>query len=62
MEVAFRFACLLCPHEYTVTAASHDKDGVWHDWVEDGVAVAVSDSRYTAGVARLVSEVTARLL
>ncbi|MBL8219422.1 MAG: Wzt carbohydrate-binding domain-containing protein [Bryobacterales bacterium] len=62
VEVLFRFACQLCPHEYTVTAASHDKDGVWHDWVEDGVAVAVSDHRYTAGVARLISQVEIKLL
>jgi len=62
VEVLFRFACQLCPHEYTVTAASHDKDGVWHDWVEDGVAVAVSDDRYTAGVARLISQVETKLL
>ncbi|MBL8179019.1 MAG: Wzt carbohydrate-binding domain-containing protein [Bryobacterales bacterium] len=62
MEIVFRFACQLCPHEYTVTAASHDKDGVWHDWVEDGVAVAVSDGRYTAGVARLVSMVETKLV
>ncbi len=62
MDVLFRFPCHLCPHEYTVTAASHDKDGVWHDWVEDGVAVSVSDTRYTAGVARLVSQVETKLL
>lgn len=62
LEILFKFPCQLCPHEYTVTAASHDKDGVWHDWVEDGVAVAVSDQRYTAGVARLVSQVEFKLL
>jgi len=62
MEILFRFPCHLCPREYTVTAASHDKDGVWHDWVEDGVAVAVADHRYTAGVARLISRVETKLL
>lgn len=62
LEVLFRFVCHLCPSEYTVTAASHDKDGVWHDWVEDGVAVAVSDHRYTAGVARLISRVETKIL
>lgn len=62
LEIVFRFVCHLCPNEYTVTAASHDKDGVWHDWVEDGVAVAVSDHRYTAGVARLISQVETKIL
>ncbi len=62
IEIVFRFQCHLCPNEYTVTAASHDKDGVWHDWVEDGVAVAVSDHRYTAGVARLISQVETKIL
>ncbi|HUQ93922.1 MAG TPA: Wzt carbohydrate-binding domain-containing protein [Bryobacteraceae bacterium] len=57
VTVTFQFLCHLCPHEYTVTAASHDPDGVWHDWVEDGVAVAVTDHRYTAGVACLRASV-----
>ena len=53
LEITFAFRCELCPQEYTLTAASHDPDGVWHDWLEDAVAFAVSDSRYTAGVANL---------
>jgi lipopolysaccharide transport system ATP-binding protein len=57
LAVDFRFVCHICPGEYTVTAASHDPDGVWHDWVEDGVAVRVADHRYTAGVACLRSSV-----
>ena len=61
--VAFRFACNLCPQSYTLTAASHDPDGVWHDWMEDAVAFTVADNRYTAGVANLRArvEVTDRL-
>jgi lipopolysaccharide transport system ATP-binding protein len=43
----------LCPQEYTITVASHDPDGVWHEWLEDAVAFLVTDSRYTAGVANL---------
>lgn len=57
LRVTFSFRCDLCPQEYTVTAASHDPDGVWHDWAEDAVAVAVADSRYTAGVANLRAKV-----
>lgn len=53
LSVVFRFQCDLCPGDYTVTAASHDPDGVWHDWMEDAVAFSVADSRYTAGVANL---------
>jgi len=60
MEVEFRFCCDLCPREYTLTVASHDPDGAWHDWMEDAVAFAVTDSRYTAGVANLRAQVTAR--
>jgi energy-coupling factor transporter ATP-binding protein EcfA2 len=53
IQVTFAFRCELCPEEYTLTIASHDPDGVWHDWLEDAVAFAVSDDRYTAGVANL---------
>lgn len=55
--VEFRFDCHLCPQEYTVTAASHDPDGTWHEWVEDAIAFQVTDSRYTAGVANLRARV-----
>jgi len=53
LKISFSFRCELCPQEYTVTVASHDPDGVWHDWLEDAVAFAVADSRYTGGVANL---------
>ena len=57
MQVEFVFRCDLCPGEYTITAASHDADGTAHDWVDDAVAFAVADSRYTAGVANLRAKV-----
>lgn len=53
LEVVYGFRCDLCPEEYAITVASHDPDGVWHDWMEDAVAVTVTDTRYTAGVANL---------
>jgi len=53
LQVTFAFTCELCPQHYTLTAASHDPDGVWHDWLEDAVRFTVSDTRYTAGVANL---------
>jgi len=56
--ISFRFCCDLCPGYYTLTAASHDPNGVWHDWLEDAVAFTVTDSRYTAGVANLRAAVT----
>ena len=56
--VTFEFECNLCPQFYTITAASHDPDGVWHDWMEDAVGFAVADTRYTAGVANLRARVT----
>ncbi len=62
LRVSFQFPCLLCPQEYTLTAASHDPDGVWHDWMEDALAFSVADSRYTAGVANLRAQVTAEKL
>jgi lipopolysaccharide transport system ATP-binding protein len=58
LELAFAFWCELCPGEYTLTVASHDPDGVWHDWLEDAVAFSVSDNRYTAGVANLRAQVS----
>jgi lipopolysaccharide transport system ATP-binding protein len=56
--VMFEFECALCPQLYTITAASHDPDGVWHDWMEDAVSFSVADTRYTAGVANLRARVT----
>jgi lipopolysaccharide transport system ATP-binding protein len=53
LQLSFSFRCELCAQEYTLTVASHDPDGVWHDWLEDAVAFAVADNRYTAGVANL---------
>jgi lipopolysaccharide transport system ATP-binding protein len=61
LRVTYRFRCDLCPGDYTVTAASHDPDGVWHDWQEDAVAFAVTDLRYTAGVANLRAQVYAEV-
>jgi lipopolysaccharide transport system ATP-binding protein len=58
LELAFAFWCELCPGEYTLTVASHDPDGVWHDWLEDAVAFSVADARYTAGVANLRAQVS----
>jgi energy-coupling factor transporter ATP-binding protein EcfA2 len=58
IEISFAFRVELCPGDYTLTAASHDPDGLWHDWLEDAVAFAVTDDRYTAGVANLRATVT----
>lgn len=58
LELAFAFRCELCPEAYTLTVASHDPDGVWHDWLEDAVAFSVSDTRYTAGVSNLRAQVS----
>ncbi len=57
MQIEFAFRCDLCPGDYTITAASHDADGVAHDWLDDAVAISVADSRYTAGVANLRAKV-----
>lgn len=59
IRVEFRFRCDLCPKDYTVTAASHDPDGVAHDWMDDAVSFTVADTRSTAGVANLRAQVTA---
>jgi hypothetical protein len=58
VRLRFTFACQLCPGEYTLTVASHDPDGTWHDWLEDAVAFTVTDHRYTAGVANLRASVS----
>jgi lipopolysaccharide transport system ATP-binding protein len=62
VRVTYRFGCELCPGYYTVTVASHDPEGVWHDWLEDAVAFSVSDGRFTAGVANLRARVEAARL
>jgi hypothetical protein len=56
--VTYRFLCDLCPHAYTITLASHGRDGVAHDWLDDAVAFTVEDERPTAGVANLRAKVT----
>jgi len=53
LQIVFSFPCNLCPNDYTLTVASHDPDGIWHDWQEEAISFAVSDTRYTAGVANL---------
>ena len=58
LALTFSFVCDLCPQRYTLTAASHDPDGVPHDWIDDAVAFSVVDTRYTAGVANLRARVT----
>jgi len=57
VSVTFSFAADLCPQEYTITAASHDPDGTAHDWLDDAVAVTVTDERQTAGIANLRARV-----
>jgi lipopolysaccharide transport system ATP-binding protein len=57
-ELTYAFRCELCPENYTLTVASHDPDGVWHDWLEDAVSFAVGGDRYTAGVANLRATVS----
>jgi energy-coupling factor transporter ATP-binding protein EcfA2 len=57
--VNFSFLCDLCPGAYTLTLASHDPNGTAHDWLDDAVAVSVTDERSTAGVANLRAKVTA---
>jgi len=58
LRLNFAFRCDLCPQEYTLTVASHDPSGVWHDWLEDAVAFSVTDPRPTAGVANLRAQVS----
>jgi lipopolysaccharide transport system ATP-binding protein len=53
VAITFSFTAQLCPQEYTITAASHDPDGTAHDWLDDAIAVSVTDDRPTAGVANL---------
>ena len=58
VTVTFSFLCDLCPRAYTLTLASHDPDGTVHDWMDDAIAVTVTDERPTAGVANLRAKVT----
>ncbi len=60
IHVTFSFLCDLCPKAYTLTLASHDPDGTAHDWLEDAVAVTVTDERPIAGVANLRAKVAAQ--
>jgi len=42
LHLEFAFRCDLCNNEYTITVASHDRDGVAHEWLDDAVAFAQS--------------------
>lgn len=55
--VTFSFLCDLCPKAYTLTVACHDPDGTAHDWLDDALAITVTDERSTAGVANLRAKV-----
>lgn len=57
VRLDFAFRCDLCNNEYTLTVASHDRDGTAHDWLDDALAFVVADARYTAGVANLRARV-----
>jgi lipopolysaccharide transport system ATP-binding protein len=59
--VTFSFLCDLCPNAYTLTLASHDPDGTAHDWLDDAIAITVTDERSTAGVANLRAKVTVEI-
>jgi len=61
LDLRFDFKCRLCPHEYTLTVASHDPDGTAHDWLEEALVFTVTDSRYTAGFANLKATVEGKL-
>ena len=58
ITVSFRFNAALCPGAYTITAASHDPDGTWHEWLDDAVSLTITDGRYTAGIANLRAQVS----
>jgi lipopolysaccharide transport system ATP-binding protein len=58
LRLSFTFRCELCPQQYTLTVASHDPDGAWHDWLEEAVAFSVTDQRATAGVVNLRARVS----
>lgn len=60
VELFFRFDCNLCAEQYTLTVASHDPDGLAHDWLEEAIFFTVADTRYTAGVANLKAAVEVR--
>jgi hypothetical protein len=57
LTVEFRFTCLLAPGEYTITAASHDADGVWHDWMDEAILMHVAGAHRRAGVLAIPMEV-----
>jgi hypothetical protein len=57
VTLVFSFLCDLCPNAYTLTLASHDPDGTAHDWLDDAVAITVTDERRTTGVANLRASV-----
>jgi hypothetical protein len=53
----FRFECLLTRGEYTLTAATQHPGGLSQDWLDDVLQFTVIDSKDTAGVANLKTEV-----
>lgn len=62
IELHFHFNANLCAQDYTLTVASHDPNGIAHEWLEDAIAFTISDTRYTAGVADLRAQVDIKRL
>jgi len=58
VTVVFQFLADICPQPYTLTLYAEGPDGSTHDWLDDAVAITVTDDRGTQGVANLRAKIT----
>ncbi|MCP5118500.1 MAG: ABC transporter ATP-binding protein [bacterium] len=58
LRIDFAFDCFLTRQEYTLTVATQNWDGTSQDWLDDVVQFTVVDTKDTAGVVSLGTEIT----
>lgn len=57
LQVEFSFRCYLTRQEYTLTVATQNGDGTSQDWLDDVLGFSVVDTKDTAGVVSLGTEI-----
>jgi lipopolysaccharide transport system ATP-binding protein len=60
IEVTFAFDCWLGVDQYTISLATHSRDGQAYDWLDAALFVRVTSMTLTEGIANLNASVTTR--
>jgi hypothetical protein len=60
IEVTFAFDCWLGVDQYTISLATHSREGQAYDWLDAALFVRVTSMTLTEGIANLNASVTTR--